>query len=88
MSEQRVVRPQDVLAPGVEHVTIDGVEVRKGTVGAFVTNAMMLEQLDPSGAEYSAVLDVLRELAPKLRAVGLLDVFIPRSPRIAELFES
>lgn len=87
MPERRAVRPQDVLADGVESVTIDDVQVRKGTVAAFVANAKLLDRLDPAAPGYAEVLGVLRELAPKVRAVGLLDVFAPRSPVVAELLD-
>lgn len=68
------IRPEDVLPDGAEAVSLAGVVARKGTVAAFVANAKL-----PEGSpEHEAVLSQLRVLAPGLRAVGVLEVFIPR----------
>jgi hypothetical protein len=82
------VRPEDMLPADVNSREINGVEVRKGSVAAFVANARQLDRLDPSGSEYAQVASQLRALVPALRAVGVLDVFTPRSGVLAELIES
>ncbi len=78
------IRPEDVLPDGEDNATFGGVSARKGTVAAFVANAKALNEL-AHGPERDAVLAQLRGLAPGLRAVGVLDVFVPRSPEIATL---
>jgi len=52
---------------------------------AFIANTKALNELADGTPERDAVLAQLRTLAPGLRAVGVLDVFIPRSPEIAVL---
>jgi hypothetical protein len=84
MSEQPV-RPEDLLPAGVDSGVINGTEVRKGSVAAFVANAKRLETVDPAADEYAALVSQLRALKPALQAVGLLDVFAPRSARVAEI---
>lgn len=76
------VDPEDVLPDGAEYAELGGAQVRKGTVAAFVATARSLEALpagDPAEADLAAH---LRDLLPGLRAVGLLEVFAPRSARL------
>jgi hypothetical protein len=81
------IRPEDVLPDGVESRSFAGTAVRKGSVAAFVANAALLGQLAEGSAEYRVVADQLRALAPALEAVGVLEVFAPRSERIARILE-
>jgi hypothetical protein len=83
MSEPRAIRPEDVLADEVNSTTLNGAEVRKGTVAAFIANAKILESLAPTDPHYGEVEAQLRELVPAVRAVGVLDVFAPRTAAIA-----
>jgi len=85
MSEPRAVRPEDVLADEVNSATLNGTEVRKGSVAAFIANAKILESLAPTEPLYSEVEAQLRALVPAVRAVGVLDVFAPRTAAIAAL---
>jgi hypothetical protein len=86
MSENPV-RPEDVLADGVDSGLINGVEVRKGSVAAFVANAKRLEDLEPGSAEYAPLVAQLKALKPALAAVGVLDVFALRSAKLASILE-
>ncbi|MEU0494035.1 hypothetical protein [Mycobacterium sp. NPDC006124] len=85
MADTTPVRAGDVLADGVDATTFDGLEVRKGSVAAFVANARKLARLEPGHADRDALEDELSSLAPALRAVGLLEVFTPRSAAIAAI---
>ncbi len=79
------IRPEDVLADDADDARFGGVTARKGTVAAFVANAKLLDDLPSESPGRAAVLAQLRALAPALRAVGVLDVFTPRSPEVAAL---
>jgi hypothetical protein len=85
MSEARAVRPEDVLPDEVDVGTMNGVSVRKGTIGAFVANVKLLDALDPTDPGYQEVVDQLRALVPAVRAVGVFDVLAPRSPVLAKI---
>jgi hypothetical protein len=86
MSEPRAVRPEDVLADEVNSATLNGTEVRKGSIAAFIVNAKILESsLAPTDLVYSEVEAQLRALVPAVRAVGVLDVFAPRTAAVAAL---
>ncbi|KQY07568.1 hypothetical protein ASD37_11315 [Mycobacterium sp. Root135] len=85
MSDTTPIRPEDVLADGVEATTFGGLDVRKGTVAAFVANAKKLALLEQDDVGREPLEHELLALAPAVRAVGLLDVFAPRSADIAAI---
>jgi hypothetical protein len=85
VTEHGAVRPEDVLSDEENSTILGGVDVRKGTIGAFIANAKLLDTTPQSDPRYAAIEAELRSLAPAVRAVGLLDVFVPRSSRIASI---
>ncbi|OZE81007.1 hypothetical protein CH305_11605 [Rhodococcus sp. 15-649-2-2] len=82
------VRPEDVLPDGAERASFDGLEIRKGTVAAFVANARALDDAEPGTEAHRELLATLEDLAPQLAAIGLFEVFEPRNPQIAQLVEA
>ncbi|MFF4948241.1 hypothetical protein [Streptomyces chattanoogensis] len=84
-THQPAVRPEDLLPAGVDSTAINGRVVRKGSVAAFIANAVRLDSLTEDTPEYAALVTELRELAPALRTIGLLDVFEPRSPVVGRI---
>jgi hypothetical protein len=85
MSEPRIVRPEDVLSDEENTGMMNGLAVRKGSVAAFIANVKILESLAPTDPGYPEVEAQLRALAPAVRAVGVFDVFAPRSTTIAAI---
>ncbi len=81
------IRPEDVLPDGADDASFAGVTARKGTVAAFVANAKLLDDLPAGSPGREAIVAQLRALAPALRAVGIFDVFTPRSPEVAALVD-
>ncbi|MFF8902435.1 hypothetical protein ACF082_33745 [Streptomyces lydicus] len=79
------VRPEDVLPEGIDSTAMNGLTVRKGSVAAFVANALRLDELTEGTPEYAALVAQMRELAPALRAIGLNNVFRPRSPAVERI---
>ncbi|MGB2721379.1 MAG: hypothetical protein WBG53_25395 [Rhodococcus sp. (in: high G+C Gram-positive bacteria)] len=82
------IRPEDVLPDGAERASFDGLEIRKGTVAAFVANARALDDAEQGTETHRELLAALGNLAPQLAAIGLLEVFEPRNPQIAELVKT
>jgi hypothetical protein len=66
----------------VNQVTIAGIDVRKGSVAAFVANALLLREGPSPEAEAH-----LRAVIPALRALRLFEVFEVRDPRLRELVD-
>lgn len=80
------MRPEDAIPDSNNaYVTTGGVEVRKGTVAAFIENARNLSTLTPGTPDYDAVTAQLRALAPGMAAAGVFDVFEVRSAAIREV---
>jgi hypothetical protein len=86
MTDNKPVRPEDLLPAGVDSGVINGVEVRKGTVAAFVANAKRLDALSPDSDEYTELAHQLRAAKPLLEAIGVLEVFDVRSQRLKDVF--
>lgn len=81
------MRAQDVLPDHVNEVEVGGVTVRKGSVGAFLANAQVLQDPAASAQARAAAADDIGALAPALRALGLFDVFEVRDPQLRALVE-
>ncbi|WP_127505602.1 DUF7709 family protein [Actinoplanes solisilvae] len=85
MADDAIVRPEDVLPDGAEFGVFENVQVRKGTIAAFIANVRALDGLEPGTSSYDAVADQLRAAVPALRAVGLFDIFEVRSAELREV---
>lgn len=79
------IRPEDMLEDGQDVRVINGVSVRKGTLGAFIGNARRLDAYPVGSAERTEITDQLRLLAPAVRALGLLEVFEPRGEELRRI---
>ncbi|WP_157226601.1 hypothetical protein [Gordonia soli] len=86
--DRRPIRPEDVLADGVDKAQFGDVEVRKGSVAAFVANAKIFDRLPADDPDNETIRAQLLELLPAIRSAGVLDVFTPRSARLAALIDS
>jgi hypothetical protein len=82
------MRAHDILADDVNQAEINGVTIRKGSIGAFLANARILADPDASAAaRATAERDVVDGL-PALRAVGLFEVFQIRDARLRAFVEA
>lgn len=81
-------RPEDVLPDDQDTAEFGGVPLRKGTVAAFVRNAQRLEELPEDAPESAELIEALTEAVPQLRAIGVLDVFAPVSPRLRAIVDA
>lgn len=79
------MRAQDVLPDDVNEVEVGGITVRKGSVGAFLANARVLQDLTASAQARAAAAGHIEALAPALRALGLFDVLEVRDPQLRAL---
>ncbi|MBY4897189.1 hypothetical protein [Cupriavidus sp. AU9028] len=81
------MRAEDVLPNDQDHVELDGITIRKGSVGAFLANARIWCNESAGAAERQAAeRDILAAL-PALRALGLFDVLAVRDERLRALVE-
>lgn len=68
------MRAEDLLPDHLNQTDIDGVAVRKGTVGAFLANARVLQDAAASDAARADAQRDIADALPALRALGLFDV--------------
>lgn len=65
------LRPEDIVPDGVESISVNGKIVRKGTVAAFLANADVLENPTATEKQKQDAINIMKELAPDVVAVGL-----------------
>lgn len=83
------MKAQDIIPDGQDFTVIGGHTVRKGSVGAFLANARVLEDAHASPGEKQSARQDLQALVPTLDALGLFEVFALRSPALrAEVEEA
>jgi len=78
------MKAQDIIPDGQDFTVIEGHTVRKGSVGAFLANARVLEDANATADERRVARDDLASLIPTLDALGLFDVFELRSPALRD----
>jgi hypothetical protein len=78
------MQAQDVLPDGQDFVVRNGLQLRKGSVGAFLVNAQLLQDPNASADAKRAAERDLIDLLPALEALGLFEVFEMRSPTLRD----
>ncbi|KPC54192.1 hypothetical protein [Amantichitinum ursilacus] len=68
------MRAEQLLPDHINQTVIDGVTVRKGTVGAFLANARVWCDVATSASQRAAIEADLLQALPALRALGLFEV--------------
>ncbi len=79
------MRAEELFADDADEITLNGTDVRKGTIAAFAHNATVLEQADPASDDYARALADLREIVQVLRAAGMFEVFSVTLPCAAKI---
>ena len=81
------MKPQDILPDQQDDVQVNGLTVRKGSVGAFL--ASVRDWQDPTGSDATraAAEADLRSLLPALHALGLFQVLTARDPVLQRLID-
>ena len=79
------LRPEDALPDQVDRAEINGVIVRKGTVAAFLQNAMRWTDPDTVDTDRDALAREIAASVPALRALGVFTVFEARDERLRTL---
>ncbi len=82
------MRAKDFLPDDVNQGELDGVTVRKGTVGAFLANARLLMSVDTPKAEAAVLEGDILEALPALRALGLFEIMQVRDERLRRFIDA
>jgi hypothetical protein len=81
------MRAEDLLPDHINSAELNGVIVRKGTVGAFLANAAMLADPSVPTASREQAEKHIVEALPALAALKLFEVFEIRAPALRSLVE-
>jgi hypothetical protein len=81
----KIVRPEDVLADNENFKIINGIKVRKGTIGAALLNAAILSSTTATSKEKEEAKKVIIELAPALVVLGIYDQVVWKNTEIQEI---
>lgn len=79
------MKAEDILPDRQDRIRLGGVEIRKGSVGAFIANARLLLEEELPAAQRRQAEEDLRALLPAIRALGLLELFELRDARLRTL---
>lgn len=82
------MRAQELLPDHLDEVHINGIAIRKGSVGAFLANAAALEDPAVIGPAREAVLNDIAAVVPALRALGLFTVLEIRNLQLRAFVEA
>ncbi len=82
------ILPENILADEVNKIDINGVEVRKGTVGAVLANIDLLEIDGIPSEQKDAALKTIESLVPSMIAMGLNKHVIWKNPKVQLLFDN
>ena len=78
------VRPEHLMPDDQNFAQVNGVTVRKGTMGAFLANLRILRSMPSDSPDREAIIEQLRQGIPTMRENGLFELFTFRSPELAE----
>jgi len=78
------MKPQDILPDNINSTEIGGMQVRKGSVAAFMANLAIIEQPVSYDIYQTAVQDI-SELLPVMEALGVFTHFKLRSEKAISL---
>ena len=78
------VRPEHLMPDDQNFAQVNGVTVRKGTMGAFLANLRILSSMPSDSPDREAIIVQLRQGIPTMRENGLFELFTFRSPELAE----
>ena len=82
-----VIKPSDLIPDGDDSALINGVNVRKGSIGATAANIAVLEDPQASQADKDAAMAIIKDLVPSLKALGMHECMVWKNPEVQALYE-
>ena len=82
------IKPEDILADGVDTVRLGDISARKGTVAAVLANISIIEDSDVSTAERDAAWQLIKDHMPTLIALDFHRYVTWKNPDVQALMES
>ena len=81
-------RPEDLLPGSVNFITVNGVEIRKGSMASFITNLNIIEDDNRSETDKHAAWERVAELIPVIKASGLLQHVSWKNNKLIQLLQT
>lgn len=81
------ILPSDIIPDGADFTQINGVQVRKGTVAAFLANINLVENPHASAEDKKQALHTIQELAPAVIATGLQNHVTFKNSQVEEILQ-
>ncbi len=78
------MRPEDILADQQNYINQGGLQLRKGTVAAFMANMRILLD-DTAKSEHAVAKEHLLELLPALEALKFFELFDIKDEKIRKI---
>jgi len=85
MTNNKSVRPEDLLPDGADSTSINGKIVRKGSIAAFLANVDILESGNATEEQKQNAINTMIELAPTIIASGLHKHVEFKNPQIEQI---
>lgn len=70
-----ITKPEDILPEDVNQTNLEGINIRKGTVAAFLQNAKRWQDPSISPEERIELSKAIQEALPSLQVLGMFEVF-------------
>lgn len=86
MNEKRIT-PETILADDTDHVQVNDLIIRKGTIAAFISNIRVLENTDSTQSMIKQADEMLLELAPAIIALELDQHITFKNARAEEIIQ-
>lgn len=83
-----MIRPEDLMSEHESYTEINGIKIRKATMGATMKNVEILASPLSSVTEKASAKKMIEELSYSLVAVGLLNHVIWKNSEVQEIFEN
>lgn len=82
------IKPSDIFPDSIDAMEIQGVNVRKGTIGAAIANAAILANPAISAVEKAAAYQTIEQLMPAMLALNLHAHLQWKNPEIQKIMEN
>lgn len=81
------MRAEELLPDHINEARLNGVSIRKGTIGAFLVNASVILNPDAGEDERAQAYRDVEDAIPALQALGVFEIFQVRDPDIRRFID-
>lgn len=82
-----ITKPEDILPEGINQANLKDINIRKGTVAAFLQNTQRWQDPTTSKEEKIELFDAIQKALPTLQVLGMFEVFQFQDKTLRALIE-